>query len=108
MPVHNARIWLMDDALTTAYTAMDGCKIRNYGSNSRYAAGTDYYYNTFEKHAVRCCSYDGGSCTTATRLGCDSSATWWEAHEICHEMGMRMCKASEINDDKCCVTGCMF
>merc|ERR1719210_249054 len=108
LPFHNARIWIKDNVLATAYTAMDGCKIRNYGSLARMAGGTDMHYNTFEKHAVRCCSYDGASCTTATRLGCESAVSWWEAHEACHEMGMRLCKKSEIDDDKCCVTGCMF
>merc|ERR1711972_556090 len=89
-------------------TAMDGCKIRNYGSNARSAGGKDYYYNTFETHAVRCCGWDGGSCVTATRFGCESSATWYEAQEACHEQGLRLCKSSEINDDKRCVSGCMF
>jgi len=88
--------------------AMDGCKIRNYGSNAKSSGGKDFYYNTFEKHAVRCCSWDGGQCVTATRLGCEDSATWYEAQEACHEQGLRLCTASEINDDKCCVTGCMF
>merc|ERR1711972_178192 len=89
-------------------TAMDGCKIRNYGSNARSAGGKDYYYNTFETHAVRCCGWDGGSCVTATRFGCESSATWYEAQEACHEQGLRLCTKPEIDDDKCCVTGCMF
>lgn len=90
------------------YVATDGCKIRNYGSLARSAGGKDYYYNTFEKHAVRCCDYDGGSCTTATRLGCESAVDWYEAHEACHEMGKRLCSLAEMDDDKCCVTGCMF
>merc|ERR1711920_350934 len=59
-------------------------------------------------HAVRCCDYDGGSCTTATRLGCESAVDWYEAHEACHEMGKRLCSLSEMDDDKCCVSGCMF
>lgn len=108
IPVPNARIWVKDDLLFTAYTAMDGCKIRNYGSLARSSGGKDYYYNTFEKHAVRCCSYDGAYCTTATRWGCESAVTWYEAHEACNEMGMRLCKKEELDDDKCCVTGCMF
>jgi len=108
MPTPDARIWIKDNVLATGYNAMDGCKIRNYGSLARSAGGKDYYYNTFEKHAVRCCSYDGASCTTATRFGCESAVTWWEAHEACNEMGMRLCKKKEMDDDKCCVTGCMF
>jgi len=90
------------------YVAADGCKIRNYGSLARSAGGKDYYYNTFESHAVRCCTYDGGSCTTATRFGCESAVTWYEANEACHEMGMRLCTLAEMDDDKCCVSGCMF
>jgi len=88
--------------------AADGCKIRNYGSLARSAGGKDYYYNTFESHAVRCCSYDGSMCKTPTRYGCESSVSWHEAHMACHEMGMRMCSEAEIDSDKCCVTGCMF
>jgi len=90
------------------WVAADGCKIRNYGSNSVSSGGMDYYYNTFEKHAVRCCSYDGGTCTTATRLGCESAVTWEEALEACHEMQMRLCTLTEMESYKCCVSGCMF
>lgn len=107
--VGNEPIWLTDIAPGIgSWIAADGCKIRNYGSNSKTAGGKDYYYNTFENHAVRCCSYDGGNCETVTRFGCESSATWWEANEACHEKGKRLCTVSEMEDYKCCVTGCMF
>jgi len=105
----NEQIWLTNIAPGIgSWMAVDGCKVRNYGSNAKSAGGKDYYYNTFEKHAVRCCSYDGGDCETATRFGCESAATWWEANEACHERGKRLCTASEMEDYKCCVTGCMF
>lgn len=39
---------------------------------------------------------------------CQASANWWNANQMCHDMGMRLCKLSEMDDDKCCVTGCMF
>merc|ERR1712190_217539 len=101
-------IWMDDTYRQHAWTAADGCKIRNYGSLAASAGGKDYYYNTFEKHAVRCCSHDGGRCTTATRLGCESAVTWYEAQEACHEMRMRLCSKAEMEDYKCCATGCMF
>jgi len=101
-------IWTDSWYTHTGWVAADGCKIRNYGSNKTSSGSDDYYYNTFEQHAVRCCSYDGGFCKTATRFGCESSASWHEAHEACHEQGMRLCTAKEMNSYKCCVTGCMF
>jgi len=101
-------VWISDSPVHAPYVATDGCKIRNYGSLARSAGGKDYYYNTFEKHAVRCCSFDGGHCETATRLGCESAVSWYEAQEACSEKGMRLCTLAEMDDDKCCVTGCMF
>lgn len=91
-----------------SFAAMDGCKIRNYGSLERSSAGQDRYWNTWDTHAVRCCTYDGAECITPTHFGCESTATWWEANAACHEIGMRLCKLSEMDDDKCCQSGCMF
>lgn len=101
-------IWVDNWYSHGPWVAVDGCKIRNYGSLAASAGGKDYYYNTFEKHAVRCCSYDGGRCETATRFGCESAVTWFEAVEACNEKGMRLCTNAEMQDYKCCVTGCMF
>jgi len=101
-------VWTDATYKYNGWIAADGCSIRNYGSNSTQYAADDYYYNTFEKHAVRCCSYDGGKCVTTTRFGCESSVSWHEALEACHEMDMRLCRAHDIRAHKCCVTGCMF
>lgn len=104
----NKYIWSRDEYEYSGWVAADGCKIRNYGSNSVTYGSDDYYYNTFESHAVRCCSYDGSMCTTTTRLGCESSVSWLEAHAACHEQGLRLCSKAEMQSYKCCVTGCMF
>jgi len=89
--------------------AVDGCQIRNYGSLDRsYGEKALSNVDPWATHAVRCCTYDGGACITPTNSGCEGTATWWEAHAACHQIGLRLCSKEEVDDDKCCASGCMF
>ena len=55
------------------------------------------------KHAVRCCSMDGYTCSSQP---CSGDKTYCEAVEICSSRGSRICLMEELNS--CCETGCNF
>ena len=62
--------------------------------------------STTQTGAVRCCSYDGGSCETET-IGC-FTLTFSEAQQKCSDLGMRLCTKKELASKICCGTGCGF
>ena len=62
--------------------------------------------STTQTGAVRCCSYDGGSCESET-IGC-FTLTFSEAQQKCSEFGMRLCTVEELNTNICCSSGCSF
>jgi len=67
---------------------------------------------------VRCCSTDGSQCSSQdfeggvdyntpggdVHTGCYFDVTYQEAMTVCHNAGMRICSAEEM--DQCCGTGC--
>ena len=54
---------------------------------------------------MRCCSKDGQTCITPKPC---ATTTWIKAHAICSELGRRICKADDLKNNKCCLTGCYF
>ena len=60
-----------------------------------------------EKHAVRCCSQSGDTCTTPDDP-CNGASTYYEAKELCEEKGLRLCSQTEMIGGVCCQTGCSF
>ena len=54
---------------------------------------------------MRCCSKDGKTCITPKPC---ATTTWKKAHEICSLFGRRICKADDLKNNKCCLTGCYF
>ena len=54
---------------------------------------------------MRCCSKDGQTCITPKPC---ATTTWKKAHAICSELGRRICKADDLKNNKCCLTGCYF
>ena len=77
----------------------DGCPKR--GKNPSPKNHTSKY----DKGAVRCCSKDGKTCITPKPC---ATTTWKKAHEICSLFGRRICKADDLKNNKCCLTGCYF
>ena len=53
--------------------------------------------------AVRCCSFDGGSCESKCSI-----LTFSNAKQKCSEFGMRLCTEEELASNICCGTGCDF
>ena len=53
--------------------------------------------------AVRCCSFDGGSCESKCSI-----LTFSNAKQKCSEFGMRLCTEEELASKICCGTGCTF
>ena len=62
--------------------------------------------STTQTGAVRCCSFDGGSCKSETP-DC-STLTFSEAQQKCVKFGMRLCSKQELSSNICCGTGCLF
>ena len=62
--------------------------------------------STTQTGAVRCCSFDGGSCESDIP-GC-STLTFFNAKQECSEFGMRLCTEKELDSHICCGTGCAF
>ena len=61
--------------------------------------------------AVRCCSMAGDNCVTpgeTTPGKCFKNGTLDQAQEKCAAIGRRLCTPAELNDNRCCGTGCMF
>ena len=56
--------------------------------------------------AVRCCSFDGGSCKS--KIPDCSTLTFSNAEEKCSIFGMRLCTKEELASNICCGTGCEF
>ena len=56
--------------------------------------------------AVRCCSMAGDNCVTPDE--CFKNATFDQAQEKCAAIGRRLCTPAELNDNRCCGTGCEF
>ena len=54
--------------------------------------------------AVRCCSYDGKTCSNNQCL----ITTYSKAVKKCASYGMRLCTSSEFAENKCCDKGCNF
>ena len=61
---------------------------------------------TNQTGAVRCCSFDGGSCKSETP-DC-SKLTASKAYHKCAEFEMRLCSEQELSSNICCGTGCLF
>ena len=62
--------------------------------------------STTQTGAVRCCSFDGGSCKSFTP-DC-TTLTFSNAKQECSEFGMRLCTEEELAGNICCGTGCGF
>ena len=62
---------------------------------------------TNQTGAVRCCSYDGGSCESRIPK-CNPLKTFSNAKQECSEFGMRLCSEEELASNICCTTGCDF
>ena len=62
---------------------------------------------TNQTGAVRCCSYDGGSCESRIP-NCNPLKTFSNAKQECSEFGMRLCSEEELASNICCGTGCGF
>ena len=62
--------------------------------------------STTQTGAVRCCSFDGGSCKS--KIPDCSTLTFSEAEQKCDKFGMRLCSKQELASNICCNTGCMF
>ena len=60
-----------------------------------------------EKHAVRCCSQSGDTCSTLNEP-CYEASTYYEAKDICEKKGLRLCSQTEMIGGVCCQTGCSF
>ena len=57
------------------------------------------------KGAVRCCSKNGQTCITPKPC---METTFEIAQTKCSARGMRICTADELENNKCCSTGCGF
>ena len=62
--------------------------------------------STTQTGAVRCCSFDGGSCES--EIPECSTLTFSNAKLECSEFGMRLCTEEELASNICCGTGCEF
>ena len=62
--------------------------------------------STNQTGAVRCCSFDGGSCKSETP-DC-SKLTASKAYHKCAKFRMRLCSKQELSSNICCGTGCLF
>ena len=62
--------------------------------------------STAQIGAVRCCSFDGGSCKSKTP-DC-SRLTFSNANRECSQFGLRLCTKKELASNICCATGCNF
>ena len=62
--------------------------------------------STTQTGAVRCCSFDGGSCES--EIPECSTLTFSNAKQECSEFGMRLCTEEELAGNICCGTGCSF
>ena len=62
--------------------------------------------STTQTGAVRCCSFDGGSCES--KIPECSILTFSNAKQKCSEFGMRLCTEEELASNICCGTGCGF
>ena len=59
--------------------------------------------STTQTGAVRCCSFDGGSCESKCSI-----LTFSNAKQKCSEFGLRLCTVEELAGNICCGTGCEF
>ena len=64
-------------------------------------------FSTTQRGAVRCCSFDGGSCTSKLNTHC-LTLTFSIAEWKCSKLGMRLCTEEELASNICCYTGCGF
>ena len=62
--------------------------------------------STDQTGAVRCCSFDGGSCESD--IPECFTLTFSNAKQECSEFGMRLCTEEELASNICCGTGCNF
>ena len=62
--------------------------------------------STTQTGAVRCCSFDGGSCES--EIPECSTLTFSNAKQECSNFGMRLCTEEELASNICCGTGCSF
>jgi len=109
---HNhAAVWV--DTPTVGVT-IDGCSTDNANSNPSGYPGSDdsnalipsAQKTIDDTAAVRCCSYDGGSCASTVAGACNDAVTFVEAQRLCSEDQQRLCSAEEM--DTCCGTGCWY
>ena len=85
----------------TIYWAGDGCS----------TAGTAYDWTAMSAEdtaTVRCCS-GTGTCDSDPGGTClPQAATFTEAVAACESQQMRLCTRQELEDNKCCSTGCGY
>ena len=75
-------------------------------SNPDAIQNTQDMISTTQTGAVRCCSFDGGSCES--EIPECSTLTFSNAKLECSEFGMRLCTEEELAGNICCATGCSF
>lgn len=81
------------------YLVADGC-------DSRGASVAAYYASPNASVAsARCCSTDGGSCTTPEACSDMKKFTMGEATSKCAAIGRRLCTEAELGSGTCCGTG---
>ena len=67
---------------------------------------TGYYQAETSEAFVRCCSFDGTSCTTVNDCNdSDNLMSYSDAEDECSKIGMRLCTKDELLTEVCCGTG---
>ena len=86
----------------TSYYVDDGC--HSEATNPDDVTG--YYQAETSEAFVRCCSFDGTSCTTVNDCNdSDNLMSYSDAEDECSKIGMRLCTKDELLTELCCGTG---
>ena len=88
------------------FSVTDGGLASGCPSNPNAPQNTQDMISTAQTGSVRCCTFDGGSCTSKTPY-C-STLTFSYAKQECSEFGMHLCTKQELASNICCSTGCGF
>ena len=83
-----------------------GCPKRLLESNPNDIQNSQDMISATQTGAVRCCSFDGGSCMS--KIPDCSTLTFSIAEWKCSKLGMRLCTEEELASNICCYTGCGF
>ena len=88
------------------FSVTDGGLASGCPSKDNSIENTQDVISTNQTGAVRCCSYEGGSCKSETP-DC-SKLTLTKAYRKCAKFDMRLCSEQELSSNICCGTGCLF